>query len=203
MRDRALLCAFLTIGIFSMSSAPPARAQDTNLAVFQQLAIECLGDLPSGIDTLVLDPGSRMPFLRTALIETWKMGGHEIYAIDTTPPQAAHLPRLAFTVEDAGVTYTRADRRRLNRRIRLGLRYSITDSDGRIITEDLCAEALSDTIDSAAVARFENEAYAETQGELPRAGWLRRIVEPAIITAATAIGVYLFFTLRSQSADDE
>ena len=186
-----------------MTSVPAARAQSSNLAVYQQLALECLGELPSGIDTLALEAGSRMPFLRTALVEAWKTGGHEIYAIDATPPQAAHLPRLAFTVEDAGVIYTRADRRRLNRRIRLGLRYSLTDSDGRIITDDSCAEALSDVIDRAAVARLEDHAYSETQGELPRAGWLRRIVEPAIITAATAIGVYLFFTLRSQSADDE
>ena len=203
MRERAALCALLTIGIIGMTSAPPARAQDTNLAVYQKLAVECLGELPSDIDTLALETESRMPFLRTALVEAWKTGGHEVYAIDTTPPQAAHLPRLAFTVEDAGVTYTRADRRRLNRRVRLGLRYALTDSDGRIIADDRCAEALSDTIDRAAVARYENEAYAETRGELPRAGWLRRIVEPAIITAATAVGVYLFFTLRSQSADDE
>lgn len=200
MRDGALTC--IVIVALVAISASPARAQESTLSIYQQLARECMGELPSGIDSLQLEPTAQMPYLRSALIESWQSGGVEVYSVDSSPPQAAHLPRLSFTVEDAVVQYVRADRRRINRQVRLGLQYSLTGPDGRIILDERCSRAAADIIDRTAVANIENRAYSETQGELPRAGWLRRIVEPAVITAAAAIGVYLFFTLRSQSAED-
>lgn len=197
MREALVVAGFLTA-----FAALPVVAQDTNLTIYQELALECLRELPSEVDTLSLDAWTQMPYLRTALVESWKSGGHEVYALDNSPPQAASLPRLTIAVEDASVAYSVADRRRLNRRVRLGLQYVLTGPDGRIILDDRCSRTASDTIYRSAVAQLEDQAYTETQGELPRAGWLRRIVEPAVIAGATAVGVYLFFTLRSQSADD-
>ncbi len=184
------------------TGASPARAQDTNLSIYQGLALECLGELPSDVDTLALEASAQMPYLRSALVERWKSNGHEVYFVDDSPLHAANLPRLAFSVEDASVVYAPAGRRRLDRILRLGLQYSLTDRDGRIILDEHCAKDAADTIDRTAVAHVEDRAYAETQGDPPRAGWVRRIVEPVVIMTATAIGVYLFFTLRSQSADD-
>ncbi len=197
MRDLLVVAGFV-IAI----SASPAAAQDTNLSVYQQLARECLGELPPGVDSLSLDASAQMPYLRSALVERWKTNGHEIYTAEGSVQHESSLPRLTIAIEDAGVDYTVADRRRFNRHVRLGLRYSLTGTDGRIILDERCSRTTADIIDRRAVAQFENQAYAETRGELPRGGWMRRFVEPAVITAATAIGVYLFFTLRSQSAED-
>jgi hypothetical protein len=177
-------------------------AQDTNLAVYQRLAQECLAELPADIDSLALEAPAEMPYLRSALVETWKSAGYEVYDVGDTPPQAATLPRLAFSIEDAHVTYGVSGRRRLSRDVTLALQYSLMDVDGRIILDERCSRSADDIIDRATRARLENQVYAETVGAEPRAGWIRRYVEPAVLAAATALGVYLFFTLRSQSADD-
>jgi hypothetical protein len=179
-----------------------ALAQDTNLAVYQRLAQECLGELPSDIDTLALEAPAEMPYLRSALIQTWKSDGYEVYDVGDTPPQAATLPRLAFSIEDAHVTYATSGRRRLSRDVTLAIQYSLTDVDGRIILDERCARSAGDIINRASRVHLENQVYAETLGDEPRAGWIRRFAEPAVLAAATALGVYLFFTLRSQSTDD-
>lgn len=180
----------------------PALAQETNRGVFEQLARECLAELPADVDTLAVDAPDQMPYLRSALIDTWKSSGREIYRADHSAAQASTVPRLAFTISEAGVEYAAMGRRRLIRDVTLVLHYTLTGPDGRIIADEHCTKTASDSIRRADVALLEDPAFAETQGEAPRAGWVRRYVEPAVLAAATAVGVYLFFTLRSQSTDD-
>lgn len=202
MRERVrTLVAVASLGLLALATGP-ARAQDTNLTILQQLARECIGELPAEIDSLVLEASDRMPYLRTALVESWQSAGREVYAVGATPPQAAHLPRLAFTVEEASVEYAAVGRPNVSRRVHLALQYTLTEPDGRIVLDERCTRAVSDTIERSAIERVENQTHVETQGDRPPAGVFRRIIEPAVITAATAIGVYLFFTLRSQSADE-
>ncbi len=182
--------------------AETAGAQETNLAVYQRLALECLGELPRDVEALSVEAPDEMPYVRSALIESWRSDGREVFDFDGLPPQSATLPRLAFTVEDAQVTYDALGRRRLNRNVRLAVHYVLSDVDGRILLDERCSEAADDVIDRAERERLEDQVYSETRGDPPRAGWVRRYVEPAVLTAATALGVYLFFTLRSQSTDD-
>jgi hypothetical protein len=177
-------------------------AQETNLAVYQRLARDCMSELPADIDTLALQAPDAMPYLRSALIDAWRSTGREVFDLNDSPTQAATLPRLAFSIEDARVSYANAGRRRLLRDVRLALQYSLTDGDGRIILDEHCSMTADDVIDRAARIRLEEDAYAETVGDEPPAGWIRRYVEPAVLAAATALGVYLFFSLRSESVDD-
>lgn len=195
---RGLLVA---VAVFALG-AETADAQETNLAVYQRLALECLGELPRDVEALSLEAPDEMPYVRSALIESWTSDGREVFDFNGLPPQSATLPRLAFTVEEARVTYDALGRGRLNRNVRLAVQYVLSDVDGRILLDERCSKAADDVIDRAARERLEDEAYSETRGDPPRAGWVRRYVEPAVLTAATALGVYLFFTLRSQSTDD-
>ncbi len=192
----------VAIVLSTLACAGPVVAQETNLAVFQRLARECLGELPADVDTLALEMPDRMPYLRSALIERWKSDGREVYAAANSPPTAVTLPRLEFSIAEAGVRYTASGRRRLNRDVTLVMYYTLTGPDGRILLDDHCSRTAGDSIRRSDVVRLEDPAFAETQGDAPRARWIRRYVEPALLTAATALGVYLFFTLRSQSADD-
>lgn len=100
------------------------------------------------------------------------------------------------------MTYAALGRRRLSRDVKLALQYVLSDSNGRILLDERCSTEAADVIERAARERLENRVYSETHGDPPRAGWVRRYVEPAVVTAATALSVYLFFTLRSQSTDD-
>lgn len=199
-RGRGALIVAVLLSI--LAGAVPARAQETNRGIFERLARECLAELPAGVDTLAVDAPDQMPYLRSALIESWKSAGREIYRADHSAAQASTLPRLAFSIAEAGVEYVAAGRRRLDRDVTLVLQYTLTGADGRIMVDEHCTRTASDAIRRADVARLEDPAFAETQGEPPRAGWVRRYVEPAVLAAATAVGVYLFFTLRSQSTDD-
>ena len=176
--------------------ASPASGQATNLELFQEMAVECLGSVPAGADSLVLDAPDTMPYLRSALTKLWQEGGRSIYLADST---ALPIPRLTYSVEEAAVEYVRRGKQ-IERRLHLDLGFTYTDPDGRLVSDDRCRGARSGLIGRADLARLEDAAYPETQAEAPPAGWFRRYLEPAVLTAATAVAVYLFFTLRSNDS---
>lgn len=180
--------------------AGTAGAQSTNLSLFQDLAVECLGDLPQEVRDVVLTAPGEMPYVRSALVSAWQSSGHEIFIEDDEDDTPGQRARVMFAVEDARVVYTRSSSR-LSRNVDLSLRYSISSSDGRILVDDRCAERRSDVIAWGDVDAVEHETYPETQGVLPPAGRFRRLIEPAVVTAATAVAVFLFFTLRSAGGD--
>lgn len=180
--------------------AGSAGAQSTNLSLFQDMAVACLGDLPQGVRDVVLNAPSEMPYVRSALVSSWQSSGHAIFIEDDANDTSDRRARVMFAVEDVRVAYARSSGR-LSRSVHLSLRYSISDPEGRILVDDRCAERRSDEIAWGDVDAVEHEAYPETQGALPPAGRFRRLIEPAVVTAATAVAVYLFFTLRSAGGD--
>lgn len=183
--------------VASLLIATTVAGQSTNLALYQEMAVECLGDVPASIDTLALQPPDRMPYIRSALVTHWQDDGRTIYL----PDSAGTHPLLSFDVEEADVTYARRSRR-IGRSVVLALRYSLTSPTGRILADDRCREETSDMISRTALQVVQVDAYPETQADPPEGGWFRRYLEPVVITAATAVAVYLFFTLRSTEADD-
>ena len=183
----------------------PARAQPTptNLEAYQTLALRCLAHVPDTAHVVLLDAPTLMPYLRTALTDAWRSADRAIFLADSSFQAAGPAaPRLAYAIEQVGVGYERARRKRLNRTVTLALRYTFTTPEGRLLDEARCHETFTDTIRRADRAALESEAFPETQGTLPRAGWMRRYLEPAALAAATAITVYLFFNLRSDRSDD-
>lgn len=193
----------LTTAGLIVCCAAPCRAQPANLAVYQDLAATCLADAPDTLRAFRLEAPARMPYLRPALAARWTAEGRTLFVADPADSAGAALPRLAFEVEEAAVAYARASRRRVRRSVALALRYSIVAADGRLLAEDRCRQTYADVVDARSLAALESAAYPETHAERPPAGWLRRYLEPALLTAATAVGVYLFFTLRSQATEGE
>lgn len=161
------------------------------------MAVECLGELPPQVERLVLDASDEMPYIRSALVETWQDDGREVYLPDATNGAA----RVAYEIEEADVRYVRRGRR-LAREVRLTLQYTIANADGRLLADNRCAPTRGDVIARADVDAVQSDAYPETLADLPPGGWFRRVLEPAVLTAATAVAVYLFFTLRSTGGDD-
>ena len=186
-------------------AGPTARAQPapTNLEAYQTLALRCLASVPDTAQVLALDAPARMPYLRTALTDAWRRDGRTLFLADTSfQTNAPPTPRLRYAIEEARVAYARARRKHLDRTVTLALRYTFTAADGRLLGEARCREAFTDTIRRADRAALESETFPETRGDPPRAGWMRRYLEPAVLAAATAITVYLFFNLRSDRSDD-
>lgn len=190
---RSLLAALL----LAAATATSATAQSTNLSLYQDMAVECLGALPPQVERFVLDAADEMPYLRSALVEAWQADDREIYLTDASTGGA----HVSYDVEAADVTYRR-EGRRLAREIRLTLHYTVANTEGRLLADDRCTRSRADVIPRSQVDFVQTETYPETQAALPRDGWYRRILEPAVLTAATVTAVYLFFTLRSAGGGD-
>ncbi|MEX0822099.1 MAG: hypothetical protein WD021_08150 [Rhodothermales bacterium] len=149
---------------------------------------------------MVLTAPNEMPYVRSALVSVWQSNGHAVFIADIADGTAGDRARVTIALEEARVAYTRSSSR-LSRNVHLSLRYSVSNPDGRVLVDDRCAGRRSDVIARGDVDAVEHEEYPETQGELPPAGRYRRLIEPAVVTAATAVAVYLFFTLRSAGGD--
>ncbi len=187
----------VAVGVLLLLLATPTYGQSTNLELFQEIAVACLDDVPATIDTVALEAPDRMPYLRSAIVREWQNVGRVVFLADSV----RSYPSLAFDVEDARVRYERRGKR-IARHVALALRFELTEPSGRILVDDRCAQQRSDVIPRSAIAAVEAPAYPETQADPPRAGWFRRFAEPIVVTAATAVAVYLFFSLRSTSSDE-
>ncbi len=181
--------------------ALPAQAQQTNLSAFQDMALQCLASAPDTVRSFRLDAPAQMPYLRTSLVERWRADSRVIFLADSSLMQQPLLPLLTYEIEEAQVVYTREKRKRLRRTVALEVRYALTSAEGQIWDEQHCRRVFTDTIRSADVAGLESESFPETRAALPEAGWIRRYLEPAVLTAAAGIGIYLFFSLRSSQSE--
>ena len=198
-RWRWLLLVFLLLlGTSHYADAQPA----TNVEAYQTLAVDCLAGVPDTVRAFQLQAPSQMPYLRTALVERWQREGRTVFLADSTlGTTPARLPRLVFLIEESGVDYERAGRRQMRRAVHLGLRYTFLGADGRLLREDACRDRFDDMLRPADQSVVETAAFPESQGEAPRAGWLRRYAQPAVLAAATAVTIYLFFSLRDNQPE--
>ena len=197
------LAPALLLIVTGLGIALPVCAQPvTNLEAYQQLAVRCLHDVPDTLQAFRLAAPPRMPYLRSALVDYWTHEGHTLFLADSTAQTTSPMPLIRYAIEEASVTYARAGRRRFQRTVTLGLRYTLTTADGQVLLDDRCRDTFTDTIRRARRLDIESAAYPETQAEPPQAGWIRRYLEPALIATATAVTVYLFFNLRSRRADN-
>lgn len=190
---KSLLVALLIVAF----SAPPALGQESNLDALRRLGVSCLLEAPGDLDTFRLSPPDSMAYLRTALTNQWIEGGKRV-----TFGADAALPTLRYSVKHASVTYRRLRRNTFSREVRLSVDYTLLDNAGVVLDDGLCAESAVDTLRISDLALLEDPAHPETIGDRPSGGFVRRIVEPAVMVAAVGIGVFLFFTLRSDGSGE-
>ena len=195
--------AILVLCIWSWPP-PPGQAQTTNLAAYQTLALRCLAGVPDTVQTFRLDAPEQMLYLRATLVEQWQSEGRTLYLADSSFQNSSSLPpRLRYEIEQARVAYARAGRKRMDRTVTLGLRYTFIGSDGRLLRDDRCLDTFTDTLRRSDQAAIQTEGFPETQADAPPGSWRRRFLEPAVLAAATAVTIFLFFNLRSERTDDE
>lgn len=196
------IAGLLAAGCWSLFPVLMSSAQEltTNAQVFEDLGLDCLGDVPHAADSLTLVPPSTLPYLTSALIQHWQQQGAELFSTDSLRTSKPYYS-LSWEISRATITYTRAGRKTLSRSAELDLRYSFLGKDGEFLVHDSCQRAFSDRIPKGIVKQLESPAYPETQAELPPDNWMRRYLEPVILAAATGLAAFLFFNLRSDRAD--
>lgn len=161
--------------------------------------MQCLQDAPGSVRTFALAPPDTMPYLRAAVISAWQERDLDVSMASTARDE---LTTLRYDVDDLTITYRRVGRGKLRRDISLSLQYTVATPDGRIIHDAVCRETAVDTIRTRDRPLVEDVAYAETLGPEPPGGLARRIIEPAVLIGAVSIGVFLFFSLRSDRSSE-
>jgi len=156
-----------------------------------------MAEAPDSLTIFRLEAPAQMPYIRIALTSRWQSEGRTVFIADTS----SALPVFRYEIEEARVSYGKGPDHTLSRAVTLGVRYAVSGADGRLYRERRCRDTHSDVVSRGDLRRIESSAFPETQATPPESGWMRRFLEPAVITAATALGVYLFFSLRSDRAD--
>lgn len=181
-------------------AAGTARAQQTNAERMGRLAVECVSARTTGLDPVRLSGPDRLPFVRQAVVSAWHASGVTMY--DSARSADSLGTAVDLGVTGASVAYAKADAGQVERVVTLALRIAVTTSDGRILSDDLCERSERDLVDRDAIEALEDPVWPETVGVGPPRGFLGRVLQPVIITAATVAGVVLFFSLRSRRSND-
>lgn len=194
-----MLRSFCIAAVLASAGVTESRGQElsTNLEAYQVLAVGCLAEVPGSRSAFRLEAAPAMPYLRQALVQHWKQQGRAVFLADTAA--AGDMDRLTYGVDLARVRYEKARRRILRRTVELELSYALVARSGEVLADDRCRRDYSDTLERSAVSGRETPAFSETVGTLPRGGFTRRYLEPAVLAAASALTVFLFFRLRSES----
>ena len=192
--------------LFCLISTPflsvPTLAQDvpSNLSIYEELAINCLGPLARDSDSLLVVPPASMPYVTGALLTSWQDEGRVVF--DSTFARLdAPLPILSWKIEHASVNYRRERRKMAARTVYLSLRYTVVSASGKLLEHDVCSEHYDDVVPRDRLPSLEFVAFPETRAEAPPAHWTRRYLEPVVLGTATALAAFLFFNLRSGRAD--
>lgn len=182
------------------------QAQQTNAEIFRDMAVECLQPVVEPYSDLVLNTDRVNPFLNQAVISAFRDAGKgiflhpEVAAGDSLALPSAHA-YVAYFVEHGSVEYSRRGRRSIGRAVELQLSYLLSDAGARVIADSTCSRTYEDEISRSDLDVVETESIPITKGERPRRSWIRRYAEPIVVASATAVAVYLFFNVRSDSND--
>ena len=172
--------------------------------MLQALATTCLSDVPGSSRSFRLETPPTHPYLRSALVSDWLASNYRIFTTDSTAASSETAqPLLSYSIEEIQVAYKRLKKKQIRRTLSLTTHYTFTELDGEVREDVFCTERAEDTIASSALGAIESERYPETKAIHPPTRWSERYLEPVILASASIIGVYLFFTLRSDSDSDD
>lgn len=191
-----------TLALSLLALTPFATsAQPTNEAVFETLAVACLGDVPPE-GMFLLKPPPRLPFVRPVLTRHWLAANRAVFLEDTLTAQAAPAGKvlLRYDIEEAAVIYANARRGHIAREVILAVRYTLTAPTGEVLATDRCRKTHTDTFPTSYLPLVQSTTYAEAQGTIPEAGRWRRWLEPAVLIGTLGVLTYLFFAVRGEGS---
>lgn len=189
---------FIAITLIAILCPQQGIAQDSNEAIYTQLALACMPALSAEQESVSLSPFNKMPYVRSALVDSLKSLDTKVYLPDST----RSLAQLSYTINKATVSYKRLRRKKVQRDVTFNAAVMLVSHDGEVLEDAVCDKQFSDTVKLADLSSLESGSYPETQASHPKAGLAKRFLQPAMLTAASALTVYMFFTLRSESGSD-
>ena len=189
-----------------LGTQEPKTSVPSHETVLAQLASTCLAPAVEGVTDFRFIAQGRAPFLASALSRMWIDENKNVH-LSESPPQSAEsdvssLPLLAWTIDRATIHLERAGRKSVERTSDIALTWWLSESTGRLLNTKTCSLSSSDEMTRREAEALADVRFSETNPDLPPAARWRRIVEPVVLTGATAVGTYLLFNLRSRRADN-
>ncbi len=197
-----LLCFFL--------AAAAGDAPQGNLAVLREIAADPLAQkvdslVPRAANlTIVLEEENPLgEWLKIQVAEAALSEGYTLFDAAGEPDEPGY--QVIIAAAGADITYAVADRNllfrvsRYRRTVRSTVLAQIITPDERIAYTGTLEKQFEDLIDSGDIGQVENTLYSFSVGTKTESRFIKRLVEPVLITATTVGVVYLFYTLRSSS----
>lgn len=179
-----------------------AACQPANADIIGRLAADCVTTAVATADTVEIIPDDRYEFIRTVVVNSVRDDG-SVVVISRTPQgpsgnegSTGRRTVVSYRIENGGVRYSKSGDA-LTREIAVDTRVLATMSDNSVVLDTLCVKSFIDEIRPADIDKVEDSNQPLTLGKRPSKGWLRRVAEPAVVAAASAVAVYLFFNVRS------
>jgi len=182
------------------SGCSPLLAQETHVERLQRAGVECLGTIPGIFDQLHLEPSERAPYVRSALVNYWTEEEKTIFLGEQTSGQM-NLPTLQYTVDGAGIEFGKVKSGRVSRTAFLGIQYLLMSPDSQVLADSRCDVSVSDTLSVEMARVFRDARYPETDIQPSERNWFKRVLQPAVVIGAAAVGTFLLFNLRSTQSD--
>ncbi len=114
------------------------------------------------------------------------------------------MTTLELTVRESSVFYGEVftesffGERKTERKLTLSLNATfISNSNGKVISAVQVSKTFTDTVAYSAVEQFNEQAPPLSGYVRPALTFFDSILEPAIVTIASGVAIYLFFTIRS------
>lgn len=173
--------------------ASPANAQLSHREVMVDIALKCLAPALDNVEKFSLQGKGLSRIVSSDVTSALIRNGYQLVGTKAT------AQRLIYNVELASVELSAKGRKKLKRRVTIGLSYELSEASGDGITDaGSCSDNFTDVVDRRAVEKLGYQGFPETNPSIPSAGGVRRYLEPIILVGASAMGTYLFFNLRSR-----
>ena len=189
----------------ALCTAPRVQAQTvpsrSHASLLASVTEGCLEKAVGGQTAFrFLAQGATEP-IASVLVAAWTSAGKTVYL----QPSEAAVPLLVVTTERSAITLGRTDGGMLTRRAAVDLTWWLSSAGGDVLATHTCRDQLSDHLSRAEAKRLAVPGSQLFDPDLPPRSRLlhtaRRIMEPAVLLGATAVGTYLLFNLRSRRSD--
>lgn len=185
---------FITVG------SSPAFSQISHRNALVNIALSCFKPVLSESSAIQIQASDRSTIIAPGVEEGLLSQGFTISAESGTV-------RLVYDVELAQVVLENAAQNQLTRRVVLGLNYQMLGSVdggetlGTVLKAGTCSDSATDLIERELALELAYDGFSVTNPSIPPKRGIARFVQPLILVAASAVGTYLFFNLRSRRAD--
>ncbi|NND73289.1 MAG: hypothetical protein HKN43_17070 [Rhodothermales bacterium] len=165
------------------------------------LAQTCLAPLAESTSEFAYEQVGGYRFLETGVVSMWMDDGKSVSRA-SAPDSVSAATLVRYEVHDARVSYLRESRSTLERTVDVRLSGLRFENGVATVSVAECPGTFTDIVDRNDIEAIEDAGIQETRGIIPRSGFLKRYGQPIVAGAASAVAVYLFFSIRSDEASN-